>query len=739
MIDDHDYQDYRELICFERPAAVWLHYFYGFHHCRLLLADRFLFNWCSATNELNSASNILSDYLQGSKTVVTETVTFECRDELRNWLGTFLKTARPDEALFLPYFSKIGSTTIVSTIVLEIESDRSGLLSSCLRGDNFFIRNKQCLESLTSSIYLENLTLEYFRFQPQEAVISDGLKSPREMIGTFGIQQVIKEAVSKFVIMKSDSNAEPVGSAAANHAFRHLVRNFDYWKSMVSEGFDNALLVKMFWPVQFSYQPFAVFLDYVSRMGLLPTIGWKGAAEELRSAISQVRTQAHVLSNLGILFGKNSTERNFQRFVDEMDTLLQKYEWLEILFIKGISLHSCGSEQSAKKSVVLAVAQGAAVPETVDAIQAAGFEPVLVSGNESDEELAAIRKYDVAGTFCLSENLKETESEFCRKLGLHRPSESTLRSSRDKLYMRTSIPAPEGSEFRFRGIDDSVENPQAPLDFPFVVKPNLGYASVGVSVVRNVDEFEERVRSIRKMNRFFLGNTFRAVPSAVLCESLLEGPEFAVDSITVGGITRVFGIFSRTFAAKYDFQDHILVLDPSLDHALRKQIENCVVNHLNLAGYTDGPSHTEIRLHKDTGIPVVLECALRVGAGGCMGAIIERATGFAHNAWAVRSQLRDISPVEWDSLPEVLPYRYGLFFVPDGGAGGVIKCLNGQDFLKQQPNIFYSLFHKKVGERLVPYPKGPDYPAVVLALADDRVQLNKTIEHLKAEVTVDYV
>ncbi|NBX18668.1 MAG: ATP-grasp domain-containing protein [Proteobacteria bacterium] len=739
MIDHPDYQDYRELICFERPAAVWLHYFYGFHHCRLLLADRFHFKWCSESNELKSVSNVLSEYLQSCETVASMAVTFQSRDELRNWLCGYLRDAGPHEALFLPYFSKIGSTTVVSTLVLEIETDRSGYLSSCLRGDNFFIRKKQSLEDLTDLIHLENLTLEYFRFQPKADVLRDRLKSPREMIGVFDVRKIVTDTAKKFFQLREDSNADPVGSVAAKYAFRYFERNFDYWKSLVNEGFDNALLVKLFWPIQFSYQPFVVFIDYISRMGLLPAIGWTGDGEDLCRAVSEIRKQAQVLSNLGILFGKNSSERNYCRFTNQMEELLCKYERLETVFLKGIWIDSGNSRQSAKRQVVLALAPKSSSPETLDAILAAGFDPVLLTGGETEDDFTALRQQDVAGTFCLSENLKEIEFNISKRMNLPHPDEQTLRSSRDKLFMRTSVLLPAGSNFSFEGIEDSIENPQAPFEFPFVVKPNLGYASAGVSVVRNTEEFEDSVRSIRKMNRFFLGNTFTSVSPAVLCETLLEGPEFAVDSITVGGKTRVFGIFSRGFVAKDDFQDHILVLDPLLDAALRKKIEECVSTHLDQIGYTDGPSHTEIRLHKDNGIAVVLECALRVGAGGCMGAIIEKTSGFSYNACAVRSQLRMISAFEWESLPEILPHRYGLFFVPQGGRGGVIQSLRGEKFLDGHSSVFYFLFHKKAGERLIPYPKGPDYPAVVLAVADDSFQLNEIIENLKSGVGVEYV
>jgi hypothetical protein len=739
MIDLPDYQDYRELICFERPAAVWLHYFYGFHHCRLLLADRFLFTWCTLSNELVSVTNVLSDYLHSSETVAEESVTFQSRDELRNWLCTYLRDADPHEALFLPYFSRIGSSTIVSTLVLELEPNRSGFLSSCLRGDHFFIRNKQSLENLLDSIYLENLTLDYFRFQPKSSVLKDRLKSPREMIRTLGVCNIIKDTADTFFKMSAGLNSVLVGAAAAKQAFEFSVRDFDYWKGAVNEGFDNALLVKLFWPIQFSYQPFVVFLDYISRMGLLPAIGWSGSAKDLRLAISEIRAQSQVLSNLGILFGKNSTQRNFLRFTNEMEALLKQYERLETLFFEGMVFDSARSEQPAKRSVVLAVASTEAAQETLDAIQAAGFDSVLLSGNEAEDAINAPDGHEVIGTFCLSENLKEFEFNIAQKMDLNRPSESTFRSSRDKHYMRISTALPAGSDFQFSGIDDSVEDPQPPLDFPFVVKPNLGYASVGVSVVRSKEEFANSVRSIRRANRFFLGNTFKTVPSSVLCESLLNGPEFAVDSITVGGKTRVFGIFSRKFIAENNFQDHILVVDPHLDVALRKQIEDCVKAHLQQLGYTDGPSHTEIRLHEENGVPVVLESALRIGAGGCMGALIEKTTGFAYNACAVRSHLQMISDAEWESLPSILPHRYGLFFVPQGGCGGMIKSFNGENFLRDNSDIFYFRFHKRAGERLVPYPKGPDYPAVILALSDDSVHLNNLIEKLNTEVSVNYV
>src|SRR4051812_32295481 len=67
---DSDYNDYRELICYERPVCFTLHYYFGFKTSRLWLFDRFAFELLDG--RLAHRKNALADFFFQSGLVSCE-------------------------------------------------------------------------------------------------------------------------------------------------------------------------------------------------------------------------------------------------------------------------------------------------------------------------------------------------------------------------------------------------------------------------------------------------------------------------------------------------------------------------------------------------------------------------------------------------------------------------------------------------------------------------------------------
>jgi argininosuccinate lyase len=352
---------------------------------------------------------------------------------------------------------------------------------------------------------------------------------------------------------------------------------------------------------------------------------------------------------------------------------------------------------------------------------------------ESGEEL---KKLPIAGVFTFLEHAKFAERKLADYLGKLAIPEQTLLYGRDKLKMREAIrdaglPCPE-----FHFIADSEQAPLAPMSFPFIIKPNLGYASGGVQLVHSQESFQAALHTIRRMNHFVLKTGFAGAVGAI-CEQFIAGPEFSVDSITVGGWTRSFCICGREFPGDQNFQDYVYFSPPEHEAAIRPELETQISKLLREIGYSDGPSHTEIRYHQESRTWYILETALRVGFAGNIGRLHEEITGIPYNMLALRAALHQLSAEE---LLAQAPCRsaHGILFTPATGKGGTISSIGGIDLLRQDSRIKYFHLQKDVGQNVIAYPKGLEYLGVVIGVTPTREAREALAAELCQKVVFHY-
>lgn len=318
--------------------------------------------------------------------------------------------------------------------------------------------------------------------------------------------------------------------------------------------------------------------------------------------------------------------------------------------------------------------------------------------------------------YSLLEHAKSAEAQLAKGLGCRSISSSTLKLSRDKNLMREKMVVSGLATVRTQFIPDGVDLPQPELLFPFIVKPNSGYASGGVQRVHNAEQFAAACGIVRRLNRFVL-NKDKTIDTGILCEEFIEGPEFSVDSITVNGLTRVFCVCGRGFVSEENFQDYLYYTSPTLPEGESlANLEKSVSQFLAALEHTDGPSHTEIRFDLKQKKWVILESGLRVGFAGNIGRLIEEVSGLPYNAMALKAHIRDLSEEEFGHAP--LQKRFGFVFTPATGKGGIIKSIRGLEWLNSHPAIQFYDFQKNVGEAVVPYPKGLEYLGVIIGVTD---------------------
>ncbi|GAB2953649.1 ATP-grasp domain-containing protein [Streptomyces heilongjiangensis] len=114
-----------------------------------------------------------------------------------------------------------------------------------------------------------------------------------------------------------------------------------------------------------------------------------------------------------------------------------------------------------------------------------------------------------------------------------------------------------------------------------VVKPADGTASTDVCVVRSLKEFR-RVSD----------------PEGLIVEEFAEGTEFSVESFSVDGRHEVIGIAEKGTAEGFVEVSHVMSGDPPAEQ--QRLIGRAVGELLDALGLTDGPAHTEVKVHGDT-------------------------------------------------------------------------------------------------------------------------------------------
>lgn len=343
--DDRDYSDYRELICYERPTAVLLHYEHNITYLRLWLYDRFDFEW--KNGELVNRSNSFDNFLKKSEIVKYDIVNLEL-DKVENFINSLFDENA--NAVLVNYFSRIGESLIVS--ILMLERDKNGFLATSLRGDSFYIRRPIFFDELKNSLHIVNKKFEYFTISvPVNFPISNE-KNLRDISLKFNLHSLFKNKVNAYLKYRLE-NDSITGAKALSAAYEDKIKNFTFWENKIKSGFDNALLVEFFWPIQFAYKPFLIYLGYLERNDLLPyyfdyAIKVKAnsnssLSDQIRTLLEKSESRSEILSNLSILFGKRPTEKRFNNFINQFKSIIENYEEIEdILFPREFSsLRGC--------------------------------------------------------------------------------------------------------------------------------------------------------------------------------------------------------------------------------------------------------------------------------------------------------------------------------------------------------------------------------------------------------------
>jgi cysteine synthase A len=259
---------------------------------------------------------------------------------------------------------------------------------------------------------------------------------------------------------------------------------------------------------------------------------------------------------------------------------------------------------------------------------APGLEVVEVDTNRRDAVAASVtavgRRRTIDALLTFSEFYVETVAALARHHGFPFLDPAVAARCRSKPATRRALraaglPTPD---FHLVASEEEAAALAETLSYPVVVKPPGDSSSTGVL---RVEDPEALLRQFRFLSSWRENVRGQPLSGEVLVESLLTGPEYSVETLTLpGGETRVLGVTDKHLSAPPHFVELGHDFPSAAPAGRRRALEESASAALSAVGYDFGPAHTEVRWTAEG--PVVVEINPRL-AGGMIPELIEFATG----------------------------------------------------------------------------------------------------------------
>ena len=118
---------------------------------------------------------------------------------------------------------------------------------------------------------------------------------------------------------------------------------------------------------------------------------------------------------------------------------------------------------------------------------------------------------------------------------------------------------------------------------PFVVKPNVGFFSMGVHIIKNSYDWDKALQ-VMDATEFII-------------ESYIKGREYAVDCyFNKNGKPVILNILEHQFSSTDDVSDRLYYTSTTIIKKLKDSVEQFLRELNDLAGLTNFPLHIEIRI-----------------------------------------------------------------------------------------------------------------------------------------------
>ncbi len=222
---------------------------------------------------------------------------------------------------------------------------------------------------------------------------------------------------------------------------------------------------------------------------------------------------------------------------------------------------------------------------------------------------------------------------------------------KDKVRFRETL-RPLYPDLWFRAVESDALDAVDPAEIPFpvVLKPAVGFFSLGVVTVASADDWPDAIRTMRHR----LDAARRLYPEEVLgsrtliLEQWVPGREVAADAYFDGrGEAVILGIWAHAFASNADTSDRVYTTSRDVMAEYLEPFRGWLTELGRLTGARDMPVHVELRQGDDGALTPIEVNPLRFGGWCTTGDAGRHAWGFS----PYLAFLRDERP-DWPALME---------------------------------------------------------------------------------------
>lgn len=271
---------------------------------------------------------------------------------------------------------------------------------------------------------------------------------------------------------------------------------------------------------------------------------------------------------------------------------------------------------------------------------------------------------------------------------------------KDKAAFRDLI-RPLYPDYRYlsASLDDLPRLDPTALPFPLVVKPAVGFFSLGVHVANDAEQWNEALRAIRNECE----DIASLYPSQVLdtnryiVESCIEGREFAVDAFfDAEGKVAITNILEHLFASAEDVSDRVYYTSRALVREWLPRMSDLLRQMGELAGLRNFPMHVELRDDPRSGLAFIEVNPMRF-AGWCVADLALAAFGLNPYEQYMSGRAPD-----WDALLAEPEDKATAVVVADFPSGVDRAGIRSVDY-----DAFLARFSKPLELRRVDFNKQP--------------------------------
>ena len=168
------------------------------------------------------------------------------------------------------------------------------------------------------------------------------------------------------------------------------------------------------------------------------------------------------------------------------------------------------------------------------------------------------------------------------------------------------------------------------LPLPLVLKPSVGFLSVGVYIVRSKEEWLKALNDIdlnfAKQCAVFPETVVRS--ENFVLEQFIEGEEYAVDAYyDAEGKPNIINIFHHIFKDETDVSDRLYCMSKQIFETNYPAFNQFCIDLNGVLGLRNFPMHVEFRVDKHTGKAIPIEVNPLRFAGMCLNDLTRHTCG----------------------------------------------------------------------------------------------------------------